>query len=347
MIDIVDGGVPEHWKTSHDYIETMYYITKQINNHFPRARNLLISSHWEWMIPPDKNLDSPKYEKEYDNVFILSTLEPVPRDRVEAYEAKGKNVYYIGNTPGRGYFSFWATATRNFKSYTDDELVPRSFSNKYLCYNRNPHEHRLKLVNEILARGLDAQGTVTLGDHFYTHNPNGKYPLAYEAAPILGPSHTDELVEQGNTEALTESVIPCDKYTLGNLETWQNTFLVVVTETTVESNMFLSEKIFKPMIGKRPFIVLGDTGIVDHLRGHGFKTFGKYFNLEYDKLPSYSKEKYTAICDIIEQIANKSEQELHDMYQEMLPDIEHNHQNLQWYRDHNQLKVQQRGLFRL
>jgi len=347
MIDIVDGGLPEHWQTAKDYNETIYYITKQINTRFPRAKNLLISTQWEWMIPPDKNLNSPKYEKEYDNVFILSTVEPVPGNRIADYEAKAKNVYYLGNTTGRGYFSFWGYATKNHKPYTVDEVRPDSFKHAFLSYNRNPHEHRLKLVNQILHNGLEKQGIVTLGDQFYTHNPHVKYPLAFEAAPMTVPEVSDQYVEQGEQEALNESPIPHDIYSLGNMDIWNNTFLVVVTETTVESNMFMSEKIFKPMIGMRPFIVLGDTGIVNHLRACGFRTFHKYFDLDYDMMPSYSMERYQVICDAIKKVADMSEKERRAMYNEMLPDIEHNRENLEWFRDHNQLKIQQKGLFRL
>lgn len=346
MIDIVDGGLPENWDVTKEYNETIYYITKQINNRFPRAKNLLISTQWEWMIPPNKNLNSPQYEKQYDNVFILSTLEPVPQNRVPEYEAKGKNIYYIGNTTGRGYFSFWGINTKNFKVYTDEELKPKSFKHKFLCYNRNPHEHRLKLVNEMLSRGLNNQGIITLGDHFYTHNPDGKYPYAHEAAPLTVDDPDNDFVERGNREALAETKIPHDTYTLGNMDIWQNTFLVVVTETTVESNMFMSEKVFKPMLGKRPFIVLGDQGISNHLLSCGFKVFNKYFDLDFDHMPAYGKEKYVEICNIVEEYANKSEEELHDLYNEMLPDIEHNYENVQWFREHNELKIQNKGLFK-
>ena len=347
MIDIVDGGLPEHWEITKEYNQTIYYITKQINTRFPRDRNLLISTQWEWMIPPDKNLNSPRYEKQYDNVFILSTLSTVPRDRVAEYEAKGVNVYYIGNTTGRGYFSFHSINSKHFKKYTNQELEPVSFKNKFLCYNRNPHEHRLKLVNEIVKRGLDKQGVVTLGDNFYTHNVTGKYPLAHVAAPLSVEENIDSLIAQGDAEALNELTIPHDTYTLGNMEIWQNTFLVVVTETSVESNMHITEKILKPMIGKRPYIVLGDVGLEDHLQTCGFKSFGKYFDTGFDKLPSFSMEKYVAICEIIEKITNKSEQELQDLYNDMRPTIEHNHENVKWFQEHNQLKIQNKGLFRL
>ena len=347
MIDIVDGGLPEHWQITKEYNETIYYVTKQINNRFPRDKNLLISTQWEWMIPPNKNLNSPKYEKFYDNVFILSTLEPVPQDRIAEYEAKGKNIYFIGNTVGKGYFSFWSINTKNFKKYSAEEIKPESFEHKFLCYNRNPHEHRLKLSNEILRRGLNHHGVLTLGDHFYTHNVEGKYPLALDAAPMTVDNSKDELVELGDTEAIAEAKIPHDTYTLGNLDIWKKTFLVVVTETTAESNIFMSEKVFKPMIGKRPFIVVGDTGITNHLLSCGFKVFNKYFDINFDHLPPYSSEKYSLICDVIESIANKSEQELWDLYQEMLPDIEHNYENVAWFREHNQLKIQNQGLFRL
>lgn len=347
MIDIVDGGLPDSWAITKEYNETIYYITKQINNRFPRDKNLLISTQWEWMIPPDKNLNSPKFEKHYDNVFILSTLETVPKERVEDYEAKGDNVYYIGNTTGRGYFSFWGIQTKYFKQYAEEDLELASYKHRFLCYNRNPHEHRLKLVNEIIKRGDHKHGVITLGDNFYTHNVLGKYPFAHHHAPLTVTEESCELLDKGELEALTEMTVPHDTYTLGNMDIWQNAFLIVVTETTVDSNIHLSEKIFKPMLGKRPFIVLGDVGIEDHLKTCGFKTFGNYFDADYDKLPAYSKEKYTAICDIITKVSTMSEDELYTLYESMESDIEHNYHSIKWFQEHNQLKIQNKGLFRL
>lgn len=50
---------------------------------------------------------------------------------------------------------------------------------------------------------------------------------------------------------------PYDAMSLGDIDNWNAHFLNVVTETVydISHHYFWSEKVFKPIIGKRPFIV--------------------------------------------------------------------------------------------
>jgi hypothetical protein len=62
--------------------------------------------------------------------------------------------------------------------------------------------------------------------------------------------------------------------------------LHVVTETYADStnfpDSFVSEKTFKPMFYKRPFIVVGQWKTLEGLKRLGYRTFGEHWNEEYD-----------------------------------------------------------------
>jgi hypothetical protein len=146
------------------------------------------------------------------------------------------------------------------------------FNNVFLCYNRKPHGHRVETFKLFQSRNILHKGVFTLGSDFHGHHggqsqntisfpgnqPNGDH------APM---SETDEEAGYG---------IIADAFSLGNLSTWRDSFLVVVTETSGDQSPylpFITEKTFKPIIGKRPFIVLGPSNVNTVLQNMGFATF--------------------------------------------------------------------------
>ena len=79
--------------------------------------------------------------------------------------------------------------------------------------------------------------------------------------------------------------IPNDTHSLGPIEDWRQSFLIIVTETDHNRHTavpFLSEKIWKPLIGMRPFLVLGDKGTIRTLKQAGFETFNEFFGIKHD-----------------------------------------------------------------
>ena len=62
----------------------------------------------------------------------------------------------------------------------------------------------------------------------------------------------------------------------------------VVTETTIHSDVLLSEKTFKPIIGLRPFLILGDQNLYKKLVEMGFDVF------EDMGLMVYGLDKFTS-----------------------------------------------------
>jgi hypothetical protein len=149
---------------------------------------------------------------------------------------------------------FWAMQAReSFKVYTDEELQPNKLDNVFLCYNRLPRPHRKWLRQQFQANGLLSKGIFTLGKQ----DPSGE-PDMWN-----------------------------DNMSLGPLEAWNSSFLIIVTETGYNMRTavpFLSEKIWKPIIGMRPFVCVGDSGTIKSLRDAGFETFNSFFGFDKDDL---------------------------------------------------------------
>ena len=80
------------------------------------------------------------------------------------------------------------------------------------------------------------------------------------------------------------------------------------------------------MLMKKPFIHMGPKCFLIHLRQMGFKTFGDYWDEDYDG--HGVAERYKRILQLIDSLASKSHAELQDMYDHMRPVLDHNYELL-------------------
>ena len=69
-----------------------------------------------------------------------------------------------------------------------------------------------------------------------------------------------------------------------NITPWTKAvnFELVLEDTEPESPLFLSEKIFRSMYNKMPFIIFGKPGYLKLMRDFGYKTFDNIFDESYD-----------------------------------------------------------------
>lgn len=63
------------------------------------------------------------------------------------------------------------------------------------------------------------------------------------------------------------------------------------------SEMFITEKTWKPIVAKQIFVIIGPKGILKKLQDLGFKTFGDYIDESYDN-ESDEKRLYSAIDSV-------------------------------------------------
>ena len=91
----------------------------------------------------------------------------------------------------------------------------------------------------------------------------------------------------------------------------------IVTETSMFYNeLFISEKIFKPILSYQPFIVLGPVNYLKRLKYYGFKTFDNFWDESYDKIEDSSK-RYDKVLQTILELNKKSIDELNNLYKSL------------------------------
>jgi hypothetical protein len=112
---------------------------------------------------------------------------------------------------------------------------------------------------------------------------------------------------------------------LSAVEQCMETFLHVVTETCYwERKCHLTEKIFKPVILRQPFVLLGPARNLEYFKSYGFRTFDRWWDESYDSIEDPT-ERLQAVADILKSICSRNEQELTAILHEMEEVLEYNY----------------------
>ena len=258
----------------------------------------------------------------YDNNFDLEIIDKWIKDS----DLPHSNVYYLsGNLMvdevrksknlnfkcyGVSTFDFWLNYL-DVKSYKTIEFKPKNEKFHFLSYNRNPRRHRLLFLSKLLQKNLLNYGKVSC-NRFDVNNFSHEdwFDLVKNLNEIV-PIIIDKPLEINWANDMT-------------LNDYEETFVSVVTETLIDKNtLFISEKIWKPIALGHPFIILGNKGSLRYLKENGFKTFDKWFDESYDDSDNL-EEKIEIITNTIDQIKNKTVEELIQIREEMKEICEHN-----------------------
>ena len=85
-----------------------------------------------------------------------------------------------------------------------------------------------------------------------------------------------------------------------------------------------TEKTTQSLLSKRPFIMIGPCGNLQHLRERGFKTFHTIIDESYDGIEE-PNERLEAIMQLVLELNKKSQQELNDMVYTVKDILIHNY----------------------
>ena len=123
-----------------------------------------------------------------------------------------------------------------------------------------------------------------------------------------------------------------DGYTKGNNTTghtdqlmhFYTDFLIdIVAETWTQGDCFFpTEKTVRPMLLKKPMIVMGPKNHLAYLRQMGFRTFADFWDESYDGYEG--ADRYVRVLTLINQLATKSTSELETMYWDMEYTLQYN-----------------------
>lgn len=214
-------------------------------------------------------------------------------------------------------------------------LADRKISKKYITFNRltgNERSYRSLFVAELARRNLLSHGHVSYSDICPEHGHYTDNLTATQKRHNLNENYVKTAMQELDNVSFPlridykdQDSIPNHSMLLGALPESMESFLYVVTETCYWSNKeHLTEKIFKPILTKQPFVLLGCSGNLNYLKSYGFKTFDAWWDESYDSITD-PIQRLQAVVKIIDSICSRTDQELEQMLSDMTDVLDYNY----------------------
>jgi len=214
--------------------------------------------------------------------------------------------------------------------YFDQKI---NWTRPYISLNRlhtNDRSYRLNLVARLQEKNLLPHGHVSL---HLKHTEYGSWQQEINNLNTKLSGAARHLIAKNISVPLTLD----RENTTGDLsadfghqefELWKSGLWHVVTETVFYyDKRHLTEKIFKPIVAQRPFLLAAAPGNLVYLKSYGFKTFDRWIDESYDNIVDHD-QRLQAIVDQVHKLCSLSDGQLRDMHQEMMPVLEHNFKHL-------------------
>jgi hypothetical protein len=320
IIKTFDNGWGDHWPVKQLEQEILKKYLAPLDS--IEQQTVVINSTW-YTDDYHKTVTSWLQNNTVDIIVLVAMLDAaIPR--VEQFTQYGAKIITVGYYPDSTQLDFWALFLDRYfnQIHTLDLCRIDLIDCAFMCLNRKPHAHRIKFYNQLIQLNLIDKGFVSMGS-------NGNVPALALDCPDVIPLTPNAGIEQNG--------IPNDIATLGNIDNWQRHFLNIVTETVygINRNYFVSEKIYKPILGMRPFLVY-DTDSADcWLKNRGFEPYTDDF-VDITDLDLKNPDNIAPFLTILsEQKSSYWKQKLVDLNQKIV----YNKQNFYKYVDQQKTQI--------
>lgn len=204
----------------------------------------------------------------------------------------------------------------------------KQYARVFITFNNlytEKRSYRLAMIAQLLNRGLDRQGyismsqqdivpkiTAELFDRQSLIHRDDKKLIYHTMLPNPPKLIIDTEHHHGALSANDDLSTLC-------LGMWH-----IVSETIYyDEKLHLTEKIFKPIVAKRPFILAAAAGNLAYLKSYGFQTFDRWIDESYDSEPDPVK-RMNMIINQVERLCRLPAVELEAMYDEMAEVLQYN-----------------------
>jgi UDPglucose 6-dehydrogenase len=238
-------------------------------------------------------------EKTYEGIFATNL----------ANNTNWKNKISILSSHAFQLFFQYSMIHSGFKDKINYTIKEKS--KDFLCFNKVPREHRIRLLDRVLENDL-------LYRSYYSFEgvPNWLLHLSTEFKNVLLNKNKFPIKLNITPERLNPWMIE-DK----DLDYFDNSYFSIVTETTFYNNdhprivrygtldnIFITEKTFKCFPAMHPFIVFAYPNLLSELRKLGYKTFTPLIDETYDTIIN-DDDRFEAIWNEITRLLQKTPEE--------------------------------------
>ena len=226
-----------------------------------------------------------------------------------------------------------------YKGNIPNTLSSKEYKKKFLNLNRRWRLHRPFLTTLLYGRNLIDAGHISFGPcdekDTWTHRwPELIYYFRNDSNML------DLLNQYSDVRSMPPLFLDTDELSINRAEAttdtnnyYKDTYFSVIAETTYftkdwyHSARFLSEKAFKPIAMKHPFILVSVPNSLEIYKIMGYKTFSDIIDESYD-LEIDDGKRMLMIVNEIERLCNLSEKELKAFLEKAREICEYNYNTL-------------------
>lgn len=265
---------------------------------------------------------------------------------------------YLGYPVRILFYNHWqdmvVSHNTNVRDWTTSSRVDRCPDKKFLCYNGSPRPHRLALLYHITRLGYLHHGLISA--HLESHIE--KYEHFEKALRHTFPDIATEATNLLVKEKVLPRLLDADMVSLKNgidghsqlylkIDHYEQTRFSIITETAYSNKSvserlrdldinvggptipcaFPTEKTFKAILGRHPFVMISTAGMLSHLRHLGYMTFEPYIDESYDRIED-DQERMLAALDQIQRLCELDDSQWHKFQQQVEHIVEHNVRHL-------------------
>lgn len=321
VYEISADEIPQHW-TDHLLMELPEKLKEKL-----RDKTAIVYYDQSWEGFPMIDYLEKLYEnfKKFDlppSQFVFATSNLLEKE-IHNEWCKQNSIQNSMTVISANFFAALATQRVLFKGEInmDEHLAYKSSNNISLfnCLNRVRREHRICFLTMLNYYDL-------LDSNKVSHNT-----FSYETQ-IDHPAFANNNIN--NVLSKLPLILDSAEFEVNKAhnfykEVYLDSWITVVTETmaTEANTMFFSEKIYKPMMARHPFIIVGLPGSLRQLKEQGFRTFDSWWDESYDDIENVT-DRLDAICKVLLELQTKSKEYWVDIYNEMSSVLEHNYSQL-------------------
>ena len=232
------------------------------------------------------------------------------------------------------YFFYHGFAAHDWfrdAQYLGDCIKPNKVFVSLNHLTQHTRNYRLALSARLMAKGLDNHGSISLHatrnqcQHEISRPDNNltntsRYLINQQLIEKSMP--LPRILDRHKVDGSFSARFGREEYHL-----WQKSFLHVVNETVFyDKKLHLTEKIFKPIVSMRPFILVAAPGNLRYLKSYGFRTFDRWIDETYDSIED-NDSRLDAITDQIQILCSMHPHALHDMLNDMHDTLIYNKQH--------------------
>ena len=220
-------------------------------------------------------------------------------------------------------FMYWRTVDRN--SNAQYHLNPRSRAYTGLC--RIDKLWRKVFMSDLWDHGLHKQGYFSYTQHLLGSEDDYHGCALRNSYLADCQSRVDRFILAGPFLVDDLDTRAHNTYNQNMTDLYTDSYFNIVLETMIDvddsSGQFVTEKTFKPIFNNQFFVAVSSVDHLRHLRDLGYRTFGRCIDESYDS-NNNNQDRFEAVLDLTKSLILSGQDNLHRLYQDLAPEIQHN-----------------------